>query len=150
MEPRGLERFRGRQLGFVCAWRCRAQGAPDWNLRPPPSGALLGGLSKYPVLGPFLLSDNRHFWYFDAVRALPISWRSLRCSWLSVPLQAGTGPAPPMQLSRTDMYRMKAIACEHRASDASDPTSKQDWAELAIEWHAMAYREDYTDEPQRC
>jgi hypothetical protein len=55
-----------------------------------------------------------------------------------------------MQLSRTDMYRMKGIACEHRASDASDPTSKQDWAELAIEWHAMAYREDYTDEPQRC
>ena len=55
-----------------------------------------------------------------------------------------------MQLSRTDMYRMKAIACEHRASDASDPTSKQDWAELAIEWRAMAYREDYTDEPQRC
>jgi hypothetical protein len=22
-------------------------------------------------LGPFLLSDNRHFWYFDAVRGLP-------------------------------------------------------------------------------
>jgi hypothetical protein len=41
---------------------------------------------------------------------------------------------------RTDMYRMKAIACEQRASDVSDPTSKQDWAELAIEWRAMAYR----------
>jgi hypothetical protein len=46
MEPRGLERFTGRQLGFDCAWRCRAQGAPDWNLRPPPSGVLLGGLSS--------------------------------------------------------------------------------------------------------
>jgi hypothetical protein len=45
-----------------------------------------------------------------------------------------------MSLSRTDNYRMKAIACERRASDASDRTSKQDWAELAIEWHAMAYR----------
>jgi hypothetical protein len=38
------------------------------------------------------------------------------------------------------MYRMKAIACEQRPSDVSDPTSKQDWAELAIEWRAMAYR----------
>jgi hypothetical protein len=45
-------RAMGRQLGFVCAWRCRAQGAPDWNLRPPPSGVLLGGLS-FPELGPF-------------------------------------------------------------------------------------------------
>ena len=40
---------------------------------------------------------------------------------------------------RTDMYRMKARACEQQASDASDPTSKQDWEELAIEWHTMAY-----------
>jgi hypothetical protein len=32
MEPRGLERFTGGQLGFDCAWRvCRAQGTPDWN-----------------------------------------------------------------------------------------------------------------------
>ena len=43
-----------------------------------------------------------------------------------------------MPLSRTDDYRMKAIACEQQASDASNPTSKKDWEELAIEWHAMA------------
>jgi hypothetical protein len=43
-----------------------------------------------------------------------------------------------MPLSRTDNYRMKAIACEQQASDASNPTSKKDWEELAIEWHAMA------------
>jgi hypothetical protein len=33
---------------------------------------------------------------------------------------------------------MKALACEQQASDASDPTSKQDWERLAIEWHTMA------------
>jgi len=43
-----------------------------------------------------------------------------------------------MPLSRTDNYRMKAIACEQQASDASNPRSKRDWEELAIEWHAMA------------
>jgi len=36
------------------------------------------------------------------------------------------------------MYRMKALACEQQASDASDPTSRQDWKALAIEWHTMA------------
>jgi hypothetical protein len=40
--------------------------------------------------------------------------------------------------NRTHVYRMKALDCEQRASDASDPTSKQDWEGLAIEWHAMA------------
>jgi hypothetical protein len=39
---------------------------------------------------------------------------------------------------RTDMYRMKALVCEQRAIEASEPTSKQDWEELAIEWHTMA------------
>jgi hypothetical protein len=33
---------------------------------------------------------------------------------------------------------MKALACEQRARDTSDPTSKRDWEELAIEWHTMA------------
>jgi hypothetical protein len=36
------------------------------------------------------------------------------------------------------MYRMKALACEQQARDTSDPTSKRDWEELAIEWHTMA------------
>jgi hypothetical protein len=40
--------------------------------------------------------------------------------------------------NRTHVYRMKALDCEQRASDASDPTSKQDWEELAIEWHTMS------------
>jgi hypothetical protein len=40
--------------------------------------------------------------------------------------------------NRSDTYRMKALACEQRARDMSDPTTKQDWEELAIEWHTMA------------
>jgi hypothetical protein len=40
--------------------------------------------------------------------------------------------------SQTDMYRAKALACEQRARDTSDPASKRDWEELAIEWHTMA------------
>jgi hypothetical protein len=40
--------------------------------------------------------------------------------------------------TQSDMYRAKALACEERARHASDPTSKRDWEELAIEWHTMA------------
>jgi hypothetical protein len=40
--------------------------------------------------------------------------------------------------TRTDMYRAKALDCEQRAREASHPTSKRDWEELAIDWHAMA------------
>jgi hypothetical protein len=40
--------------------------------------------------------------------------------------------------NQSDKYRAKALACEHRAKEASDPASKRDWEELAIEWHAMA------------
>jgi hypothetical protein len=43
-----------------------------------------------------------------------------------------------MTRNRIDMYRMKAQVCEQRAVEASDPTSKRDWEELAIEWHTMA------------
>jgi hypothetical protein len=38
----------------------------------------------------------------------------------------------------TDNYRIKALMCEQRATEVSDPASKRDWAELAIEWHTMA------------
>jgi len=40
--------------------------------------------------------------------------------------------------NRADMYRIKATVCEQRAIEASEPTSKRDWEELAIEWHNMA------------
>jgi hypothetical protein len=38
----------------------------------------------------------------------------------------------------TDKYRAKALVCEQRAIETSEPTSKRDWEELAIEWHTMA------------
>ena len=40
---------------------------------------------------------------------------------------------------RSDIFRLKALVCEERSRESSDPTSKQDWAELAIEWHTMAH-----------
>jgi hypothetical protein len=52
----GRERFTGRQLRLDCAWRCRAQGTPGWETSPPPSGVLLGGLSKYPRAGAVSLT----------------------------------------------------------------------------------------------
>jgi hypothetical protein len=42
-----------------CAWRCRAQGTPGWETSPPPSGVLLGGLSKYPRAGAVSLDALR-------------------------------------------------------------------------------------------
>jgi hypothetical protein len=48
-----------RQLRLDCAWRCRAQGTPGWETSPPPSGVLLGGLSKYPRAGAVSLDVLR-------------------------------------------------------------------------------------------
>jgi len=36
------------------------------------------------------------------------------------------------------LFRLRAIQSEQRARDASDPLSKAEWEELAIEWHALA------------
>jgi hypothetical protein len=38
---------------------CRAQGTPGWETSPPPSGVLLGGLSKYPRAGAVSLDALR-------------------------------------------------------------------------------------------
>ena len=45
-----------------------------------------------------------------------------------------------MNESRADLFRLKAIACERRALEIPDPSVKQCWAELAIEWHAISAR----------
>jgi hypothetical protein len=51
---------------------------------------------------------------------------------------------------RAGAFRFKALLCEQRASESADPKSKQDWAELAIDWHAMAHfitrTEDQSDD----
>lgn len=52
---------------------------------------------------------------------------------------------------RTEMYRMRALFCEQRAKRAPDAVTRQDWEDLAIEWHALASfagresREDISD-----
>jgi hypothetical protein len=60
---------------------------------------------------------------------------------------AGQGPSGPgcrvVRLimtfkSQSDIYRTRALACEQRAKQASDQAVRQEWEELAIEWHAMA------------
>jgi hypothetical protein len=37
-------------------------------------------------------------------------------------------------------YRLKALVCEERARDATEPALKLEWAEIAIEWHALSSR----------
>ena len=40
--------------------------------------------------------------------------------------------------SRSGVFRLKALFSEERARESTDPTSRDDWQELAIEWHMMA------------
>jgi hypothetical protein len=40
--------------------------------------------------------------------------------------------------SRSKIFRLKALECEQRARETTDPASKENWQELAIEWHAIA------------
>jgi hypothetical protein len=39
---------------------------------------------------------------------------------------------------RSGIFRLKALFSEQRARESTNPTAKQDWEELAIEWHMMA------------
>jgi hypothetical protein len=41
--------------------------------------------------------------------------------------------------SRAGVFRLKALFSEERARESTDPTSRKDWEELAIEWHMMAH-----------
>lgn len=40
---------------------------------------------------------------------------------------------------RSGAFQMKALDCEQHARESTDPTSKRDWEELAIQWHTMAH-----------
>ena len=39
---------------------------------------------------------------------------------------------------RSGIFRLKALFSEQRARESTNPTARQDWEELAIEWHMMA------------
>jgi len=36
-------------------------------------------------------------------------------------------------------YRLRALASEQRAREASDPAFKREWEDLAIQWHLIAH-----------
>jgi hypothetical protein len=40
----------------------------------------------------------------------------------------------------SERYRLKALACEGLAREATDPAAKDAWTEIAIEWHALSHR----------
>lgn len=40
----------------------------------------------------------------------------------------------------SETYRLKAVVCENLGLAATDPAIKFAWGEIAIEWHALAYR----------
>jgi hypothetical protein len=40
--------------------------------------------------------------------------------------------------SRSGVFRLKALFSEERARESTDPKSRTDWEELAIEWHMLA------------
>jgi hypothetical protein len=40
----------------------------------------------------------------------------------------------------SEKYRLKALACEKLGRDATDSDTRSAWAEIAIEWHALASR----------
>jgi hypothetical protein len=40
----------------------------------------------------------------------------------------------------SEQYRLKAVACEMRAVEAKEQAIKTAWTEIAIEWHALAFR----------
>jgi hypothetical protein len=50
---------------------------------------------------------------------------------------------------RAALCRLKAIASEQRAKDATDPTLRQDWEEMAIEWHLLANLTATAEPPRR-
>jgi hypothetical protein len=39
-----------------------------------------------------------------------------------------------------EKYRLKALASEGLARDATDRATREAWSEIAIEWHALANR----------
>jgi hypothetical protein len=45
----------------------------------------------------------------------------------------------PIMVEPSSTYRLRALASEQRAREASDPAIKKEWEDLAIQWHLIAY-----------
>jgi hypothetical protein len=50
----------------------------------------------------------------------------------------------------SEKYRAKALACEKLGRDATDFETRCAWAEIAIEWHALANRmaQEFVDDKE--
>ena len=44
----------------------------------------------------------------------------------------------PQRIFQSEVHRARAVVCEQRALEVTDPKIKTEWTELAIEWHLMA------------
>lgn len=40
---------------------------------------------------------------------------------------------------QSSTYRLRALASEQHAREASDPAIKKEWEDLAIQWHLIAH-----------
>jgi hypothetical protein len=45
-----------------------------------------------------------------------------------------------MQMPTSQQFRYRAMCIEERARRTSDPVVKQEWTDIAMEWHALANR----------
>jgi hypothetical protein len=45
----------------------------------------------------------------------------------------------PCMVEPSATYRLRALASEQRAREASDPALKKEWEDLAIQWHLIAH-----------
>jgi hypothetical protein len=73
--------------------------------------------------------------------ARPLAAASARVKSLSVALNQAAirvSVHDEVMTSRSQIFRLKAFVCEQRARETADPASKENWQELAIEWHTIA------------
>ena len=45
----------------------------------------------------------------------------------------------PCMVEPSSTYRLRALASEQHAREASDPAIKKEWEDLAIQWHLIAH-----------
>jgi hypothetical protein len=76
MEPRGLERFMGRQLGFVCAWRVSGARGSRLDPAPPSVGGSVRRPQQIPRAGAVSLISaiGPKFWSRGTTAIAAVRW----------------------------------------------------------------------------
>ncbi len=70
-------------------------------------------------------------------------WFHITATFRQLPVTESVVLPPPVGttiMKISEKYRFKALACEKFAREARDNHLKSAWAEIAIEWHALAAR----------